>query len=160
CFLGAECLLHELEQSGGIGHAAIGDHRLITIGHGLDCFLHGTASFCSKKSRPTLAQDWKKLTLVRQWNVVLMFAFEREVRARGQPREGAEVVDEVGLIEVAAVDGDVRPVHVSQRMDGPDDLLETLYPREELGRHPYFMSEALDEAALGHPNCLRHLGDR
>jgi hypothetical protein len=61
-------------------------------------------------------------------------------------REAAEIVDEVGLIEIAAIESDVGPANGAARRDAAKDRLEAADAAEEFGWQADVMLEEFDEA--------------
>jgi hypothetical protein len=82
-----------------------------------------------------------------------------EVSRRGDAGEGTEVVYEVGLVEVPALQGHVRPLHPLRVLDEAKHPLEALDAAEELGRQPDLFVEEPDEAPLAETGPLRGLRD-
>jgi hypothetical protein len=73
--------------------------------------------------------------------------------------EGAEVVDEVGLIEIAAVESDVSPANRTARRDAAKDRLEAANAAEELRGQANVMLEELDETARAETGFANDFGD-
>ena len=67
----------------------------------------------------------------------------RDVIGRADPRERAEVVDEVSLVEVPAVGCHAGPFHLAHSVDSPHCPVETLEAAEHLGREPHLIAEHL-----------------
>ena len=53
------------------------------------------------------------------------------VRAGTQPGEGPEIVDEMRLVEVAAIERDVRPIDLPACSDSVNNLLESTDAAEQ-----------------------------
>jgi hypothetical protein len=75
---------------------------------------------------------WKKLTLFDQWNVIRQDAVAppASVFRRVEAGERLEVVDEVCLIEVSALDRELRPVWSGRLSHQLDRALKPLHPAE------------------------------
>lgn len=73
--------------------------------------------------------------------------------------EGAEVVDEVGLIEIAAVESDVSPANLTARRDAAKDRLEAANAAEELRGQANVLLEELDETARAETGFANDFGD-
>ena len=58
-----------------------------------------------------------------------------------------EIVDEMGLIEIPAAGGHVRPVKIISAVNHLQYLLKAAYSAEQLRRKTYFVGEKLNEAA-------------
>jgi hypothetical protein len=71
----------------------------------------------------------------------------REVFGRIDAGEGAEVVDEVCLIEIAAIESDIGPANGTARRDAAKDRLEAANAAEELRGQANVMLEEFDETA-------------
>jgi hypothetical protein len=84
----------------------------------------------------------------------------REVFGRIDAREGAEVVDEVCLIEIAAIESDIRPANGTPRRDAAKDRLEAANAAEELRGQANVMLEEFDEAAGADVGRLRGVEKR
>ena len=82
-----------------------------------------------------------------QWNVVGPDAVGGGVVGGAESGEGAEVVGEVGLVVVAAGEGEIGPADVGSLMHLLDSLLEALDAAVELGGDANLLVEALGEAA-------------
>src|SRR5262245_17178060 len=89
---------------------------------------------------------WKKVTSDGKRDVISMLAADSEEFCRIEPRERAEIVDEVCLVEIAARLGDGGPWDASVALDLREHVLKPLYSAEELGRQPDFGTEYLDES--------------
>jgi len=70
-----------------------------------------------------------------------------EIGARIDAGEGAEVVIEVRLVEVAAPERDVGPIDVVPAMNAVQHLLEAANPAEELGSESDLFTEDLNKPA-------------
>jgi hypothetical protein len=83
----------------------------------------------------------------------------REVFGRIDAGEGAEVVDEVCLIEIAAIESDIRPANGTARRDAAKDRLEAANAAEELRGQANVMLEEFDEAAGAEASFGDDFGD-
>jgi hypothetical protein len=103
----------------------------------------------------------EEIDLIRKWNVVLQDAFASmmKILSRGQAREGPKVVDEMGLVKIAAFRSEQRPIGRPFLAQEPEHLLEASNAVKQLGRNPDFLSEQLDEAALTKPRFPGRLTD-
>src|SRR5262244_3597125 len=82
-----------------------------------------------------------------------------EILRRVYTREGAEVVDEVSLVEVTAIEGHTGPIHGLAAGDGAQDFLKTAHTAEEFRRHSDVLLEEFDEAARTEAGLAGHFGD-
>ena len=82
----------------------------------------------------------------------------REVFGRIDAGEGAKVVDEVCLIEIAAIESDIRPANGTARRDAAKDRLEAANA-EELRGQAHVMLEEFDEPAGAEASFGDDLGD-
>ena len=73
--------------------------------------------------------------------------------------EGAEVVDEMRLVEIAAVQRDASPVDGFAAGDLAENLLEAAHAAEEFWRHANVLFEKLDEAAGAEAGFAGDVGD-
>jgi hypothetical protein len=71
----------------------------------------------------------------------------REIFGGIDAGEGAEVVDKVGLIEIAAIESDVGPTNGTARSDAAEHRLEAANAAEYLGGQADVVLEEFDEAA-------------
>src|SRR5215471_19017475 len=74
-------------------------------------------------------------------------------------RKGAEVVYEVGLVEIASVESDASPVYGLAAGDAGQDPLEAADAAEQFWRHAHVQPEKLDEAAGAEAGFVRDFGD-
>ena len=68
--------------------------------------------------------------------MIQMLGRPSQVRRRSHPRKRLEIVDEVGLVIVAAVQGDPGPIHAGFAMDAFEHALEAAHSTESLGGSP------------------------
>src|SRR6266853_2105271 len=73
--------------------------------------------------------------------------------------EGVEVVGEVGLVVVAAGEGELGPVDVGSAVDELDGLLEALDAAVEFGGDADLLAEELGEAARADSDVAGEGGD-
>lgn len=78
--------------------------------------------------------------------MVLVFAALYEVGAGIEAGEGMEVMDKVGLIEVAAGEGDIGPIDLLLVADEGEDFLKAANAAKQLGGQADFGGKELDEA--------------
>ena len=71
-----------------------------------------------------------------------------EVLYRRQAREAAEIVGEVRLIVIAAMQGEVGQIEALAAREGRNDPLESPDPQEAFGRESDLVGEELVEVAL------------
>src|SRR5580700_9704008 len=88
-----------------------------------------------------------------------MFRTLRDVGARIDSGKSMEVVDEMRLIEIAAVHRHGRPFNLPPRSDPPQDPLESTHAAKQFRRETYFAAEHLDEALGAQPDLSGHLRD-
>src|ERR1700683_1666571 len=93
--------------------------------------------------------------------MMLELSFIGHIGGRVDAGKGSEVVDEMGLVEIAAAQSDFRPIdalaaagYVTQ------DLLETLNAAEKLGCQSDLLGEELNEAPFAQPDLIGHARDR
>src|SRR5262249_22183573 len=93
----------------------------------------------------------KNLTSVPERDVVGVFrqvlCHEGGVSGRTEPGKSFEIVDEVRLIEVSAVERDLRPVQVTPGVDHLHHLLKPLDAAEQFGGQADFLAEDLYKPA-------------
>ena len=70
------------------------------------------------------------------------------VIGRAKTREFEKFAYEMGLIEVAEINGKVRPIDRGILLDERPRLLKPLNPAEQFRRHAHFRLENLNEPAL------------
>src|ERR1700723_147304 len=80
----------------------------------------------------------------------------REIRSGINPGEGAEIVDEMRLIEVSAIQRDVGPLHRLAAFHAPQCLLETADAAKHLGGESGAIPKSLDESFRTKANMFRH----
>src|SRR5262245_31908133 len=82
-----------------------------------------------------------------------------EIFGRIDSRKGAEVVDEMGLVEIASVESDASPVYRLAAGDAGQDPLKAADAAEQFWRHAHVKLEKLDEAACAEAGLVRDFGD-
>src|SRR5262245_56235712 len=92
-------------------------------------------AFCQKRGGPY----WKNFTSIGERGVVGVVAPFPDGGRWGGARKGAEVVDEVRLVVVAARQGDHRPVGRLSSVDELQHFLKALDPAVQLGGQPDFV---------------------
>ena len=70
----------------------------------------------------------------------------RHIGGRIDAGERAEIVDEMGLIEVAAIQRNLGPFHALLPIHLIQGLLKAANAAKHLGREPGFIAEDLDES--------------
>src|ERR1700679_2325114 len=65
-------------------------------------------------------------------------------------------MDEMGLIEIAAIEGDFGPCHAATPFHKIERLLKTADPAKDLRREPGFVAEHLNESLGTEPDLSRH----
>ena len=83
----------------------------------------------------------------------------REVFGRIDAGEGAEIVNKMGLIEIAAIESDIRPTNGTARSDAAEHGLEAANAAEELRREANVMLEEFNEAARAETSFGDDFGD-
>lgn len=68
------------------------------------------------------------MTLLRELNVIIMFAGDGAVVAWINTGEGSEVSDEMGLIEITTSKGGICPRFLSAIVNMPENFLEPIDP--------------------------------
>jgi hypothetical protein len=93
--------------------------------------------------------------------VVETLATLRELGRRGEAGEGAEVADEMRLVEIAHAYGDLRPIDPFTALDRGHDFLEAPDAADSLGVSRFkFLPEDPYEPPMAEPDPLCHLRDR
>lgn len=91
-------------------------------------------------------------------DVVLELGFVGDVGGGIDSREGAEIMNEVRLVEVAAGQGDFGPVNCGgcrgAACDFAKDLLKPLDAAEEFGSHADLTGKQLNEAAIAEADLI------
>ena len=90
---------------------------------------------------------WKKVTSSRKRDVVAVLSAHGQEGRGVESGEGAEIVDEVRLIEIAAGLGDRGPRDTAAAVDMRQDVLKTPNAAEEFRREPDLGAECLDKSA-------------
>src|SRR4051812_15246517 len=75
-------------------------------------------------------------------------------------REGAEIANEVCLIEVPAVCRDLCPTYRSPSLDLSKNRSESLNPTEDVGRESNAFAKELDEPRMAQTHLGLHRRDR
>ena len=83
----------------------------------------------------------------------------RKVFGRIDAGEGSEVVNKMGLIEIAAIESDIRPANGTARSDAAENGLEAANAAEELRGEANVMREEFDEAAGAETSFGDDFGD-
>ena len=91
--------------------------------------------------------------------MVQVLASAREVRFRGETGDILEVMDEVRLVEVTAVEREFAPLDGTSATDTAYGLLEAPNPAEQLRRESDLLAEDLDEPPLAETGADGHLRD-
>ena len=73
--------------------------------------------------------------------------------------EGAEIVNEVGLVKIAGFEGNLGPGDRRATRDLTEGLLEALDAAEEFRRQADFVAEDVDEMARADADSIRDAGD-
>ena len=71
-----------------------------------------------------------------------------------KPRKALEIMDEVGLIVVTAIECNLCPFRVSRRMDGSEHALKAAHPAERLGRKSSLIVKELRKPPVAQPNRI------
>lgn len=88
-----------------------------------------------------------------------MLASMGEVGGRVDSGKTSEIMDEMGLIEVAAIQRDLRPIDFMPVAEDAQDFLKTENPAKQFwGQSDGFM-EKLDEAPGAETHLINHLGN-
>jgi len=83
----------------------------------------------------------------------------RKVFGRIDAGEGSEIVNKMGLIEIAAIESDIRPANGTARSDAAENGLEAANAAEELRGEANVMREEFDEAAGAETSFGDDFGD-
>jgi len=92
-------------------------------------------------------------------DVIAPAALSCGVERGAEAGEGVEVVDEVGLVVIAAGEGELGPVDVVAAVHVLDSLLEALDAAVEFGRDADVIAEELGEAAWADSHVAGELAD-
>ena len=92
--------------------------------------------------------------------MILKLRAARQVRGRIDSRERAEVVDEVGLIEISRFQRDVCPIRRIARVHASQHVLEPLHAAEALGSQPDLFVKKLRKAARAQADLSSHFAYR
>ena len=93
-----------------------------------------------------LSKYCKNLTLLVNRHVIQMVSLLPHVGSGIDAGKFFEIVDKMGLIEIATAGSHVPPGKVCAGPNLLQNLLETPYARKELWRKAYFVGEKLDKA--------------
>ena len=88
-----------------------------------------------------------------------MFAALGEVDTWIEARESLEIADEMRLIEIAASERDIGPIHLLRPMDELQHLLKAPDAAEELWRQPDLFVKNLDKASRAEAKLSGHVRD-
>src|ERR1700691_589210 len=92
-------------------------------------------------------------------DVIEMFRTVSDIRGRIDPRKRMEVVDEMRLIEIAAIRRYRSPLHRPSRADPPQHSLESPHAAKQLGREPDFAAEHLYESLRAEADLTGNVRD-
>ena len=102
-------------------------------------------------------RDFRPVRALKR-DVILELSFVGDVRCGIDAGEGAEVVDEMRLIEVAARQCNLRPVDAAigacRAEDVAQNLLETLHATEQLRRQADMLRKQLNEMAIAESDLI------
>ena len=95
----------------------------------------------------------------KQRHVIAMRRLVRQIGGGIDPGEGAEIVDEVRLIEVAAIQRDIGPFHALAAFHSTQGLLEAANAAKHFGRESGFIAKHLDESLGTESDLIRDACD-
>ena len=96
-----------------------------------------------------------------QNDVILKLRFVRYIQGGIDTRKASKIVDKVSLVEIAARQGDFRPIDgLGTAHDLPQNSLESLHAAEKLGGQSDLLSEELDKASFAQSNLIRYARNR
>src|SRR5262245_94321 len=82
-----------------------------------------------------------------------------EIIHRGEAGECLEVANQVRLVEIAALDGDPRPVRLFDVSHEASRILKTSHAAIHLRRQADFCRKHLDKSSLAEANATRHIAN-
>ena len=88
-----------------------------------------------------------------------MFGSMRGVSRRTEAGKSFEIVDEMGLIEIAAIQRYAAPIYFAAHPDVAQNLLKALDAAEKLGRQSNLIVEDIDETAGAEADLSGNLRD-
>ena len=97
--------------------------------------------------RPSLIRAPGALSYGIQWDMVEMGGMLAEIHGWGQAGKGAEIMDEVRLIIIPAIQGYRGPIDGPARPDGLNGRLKAPHPAVKPGGHAHLLAENLNEPA-------------
>ena len=74
--------------------------------------------------------------LIQDRHVIQVRGVRRQIRRRVDPGKCAEIVDEMRLVVVSAVERDLRPINGTAALDDVQYLLKASHAAEKLWRQP------------------------
>lgn len=81
-------------------------------------------------------------------NVVLVIGVDLGILLRCEAGKMLEIVDEMGLVVKAAIDGDHSPIYVCRGIDGPYRFLKSHYFQIRFRRNPDLFAKHLGKVLL------------
>jgi len=116
----------------------------------------------ARSNRPEYT-DGRRLKNLREDGKMVMVPGKarvvRKVFGRIDAGEGSEIVNKMGLIEIAAIESDIRPANGTARSDAAENGLEAANAAEELRGEANVMREEFDEAAGAETSFGDDFGD-
>ena len=100
------------------------------------------------------------MNLVQDRDVVEMLGSVSGVRRRTEAGKSPEVVDEVSLIEITALQRHSGPVHLLAGPDATQDLLKAPDAAKQFWRQPHLISENVDKAPGAEADLASDVGYR
>src|SRR5712664_3445846 len=99
----------------------------------------GTESYCKKfkpLDHPAAVFWWLAPMLIQDRHVIQVRGVRRQIRRRVDPGKCAEIVDEMRLVVVSAVERDLRPINGAAALDDVQHFLKAPHAAEKLWRQP------------------------
>src|ERR1700745_3851208 len=101
----------------------------------------------------------KNLTSVKDRNVVQVLGLQGHVAGRINARNAFEIMDEMGLVEIAASSGDIGPIAIRETVPELEHLLKAAHTTKQFWRETDFIAEEADEMARAHANLVTDFGN-
>src|SRR6267378_4314968 len=121
----------------------------------------GKESYC-KNLKPLSIQPhvwWLAPRLIQDRHVIQVRGVRRQIRRRIDPGKCAEIVDEMRLVVVPAIERDPRPINGAAALNRLQHFLKAPNPAEKLWRQPDFFFEHVNKPPRTKSRAIRHCRD-